>query len=272
MNVGRSLRWHNARVNGARKIANLLWRLRHNGNDFSIISNNCWGGAIYQSLHRPYLSPFAGIFLMAPCYLRLLADLRHYLSRPPRQTTKSQYASVHRVYGPTLPYPLGILDDNIEIHFLHYAAWEEALDKWQRRTERINWDRLFIKFGDQNDSSLGAVQQFLQLSYERKLCLTNRQEVHGPAVVAMKGIGPTTRFQEDVEFRRYMDVPDWLGEGRARGGAGLRRLSHWADGHYVQAYQERMAALLATGESLPMNLDAQLAAMDQSPPVRPPQL
>jgi len=101
MNVGRSLRWHNARVNGARKIANLLWRLRYNGNEFSIISNNCWGGAIYQSLHRPYLSPFAGIFLMAPCYLRLLADLRHYLSRPPRQTTKSQYASVHRVYGPT---------------------------------------------------------------------------------------------------------------------------------------------------------------------------
>ncbi|OQC55960.1 MAG: hypothetical protein BWX54_01628 [Verrucomicrobia bacterium ADurb.Bin018] len=175
------------------------------------------------------------------------------------------------MYGPTLPYPLGILDDNIEIHFLHYAAWEEALDKWQRRTERINWDRLFIKFGDQNDSSLGAVQEFLQLPYARKLCLTNRQEAHGPGVVVMKGAGPTTRFQEDVEFRRYMDVPDWLGEGRARGGAGLRWLSHWADGHYVQAYQERMTVLLATGESLPMNLDAQLAALDQTPLARPAQ-
>ena len=36
--------------------------------NFSIISNNCWGGYVYQEQNLPYQSPFVGLFLYAKDY------------------------------------------------------------------------------------------------------------------------------------------------------------------------------------------------------------
>ena len=47
---------------------------------FTIISDNCWGGRIYQELGLPYQSPFIGLFIYSPDYVKLLANLKHYLS------------------------------------------------------------------------------------------------------------------------------------------------------------------------------------------------
>ena len=36
------------------------------GRDFTIISNNCWGGMIYESYNLPKNSPTVGLFFFAP--------------------------------------------------------------------------------------------------------------------------------------------------------------------------------------------------------------
>lgn len=256
------LRRLDAQVRWSRRIANVLWMARHDGSDFSIISNNCWGGAIYQSLRRPYLTPFAGIFLMAPCYLRLLEDLRAHLRHPPRQAGESRYESIRMTRGIVAPrHPIGILGDDVEIHFLHYGTWEEALDKWQRRTARIRWDRLFVKFGEQNESSAELVRRFLALPYPRKVCLTNRRNLAGPDVVCLGGAGPTTRLQENLAYRRWLDVPDWLCAGRTRGGAALRRLSRRADAFAAGVSERASAARVAAGEEPELTLDECVARL-----------
>ncbi|MBV5343054.1 DUF1919 domain-containing protein, partial [bacterium] len=40
--------------------------------DFTIISNNCWGGGIYEDLNLKYNSPTVGLFFYAPCYIEFL--------------------------------------------------------------------------------------------------------------------------------------------------------------------------------------------------------
>ena len=260
----RRVRFAHARLRWSQRASNALWRRRHDGSDFSIVSNNCWGGSVYQSLRRPYLSPFAGLFLMAPCYLALLEDLRGQLAHPPRPADETRYEIARAVRGRLVPrYPIGLLGDAVELHFLHYATWEEALDKWLRRTARIRGDRLFVKFGDQNESSAALVRRFLGLPFARKICLTNRTDVGGPDVVGLGGAGPTTRLQEDYEFRRALDVPAWLCGGRARGGEPLRRASRWADAATALAARRWTAARLAAGRPPECTLD-ELAAQRRS--------
>lgn len=47
--------------------------------DFTIISNNCWGGMIYDSYGIRKMTPTVGMFFMASDYLEFLSHLDEYL-------------------------------------------------------------------------------------------------------------------------------------------------------------------------------------------------
>lgn len=52
-------------------------------------------------------------------------------------------------------YPVGVLSNGkntIEIFFLHYHSEQEAREKWERRIQRINWEKLLVKFNDQKSN------------------------------------------------------------------------------------------------------------------------
>lgn len=67
--------------------------------------------------------------------------------------------------------PIGsiqLYDLEIEIIFLHYHSKEEALDKWERRCRRINFNKLVI-FGSDNDRCTKQdVIDFMSLPYKHK--------------------------------------------------------------------------------------------------------
>lgn len=48
--------------------------------NFTIISNNCWGGMIYESYNLPKESPTVGLFFMAKDYIEFLSDLKGYIN------------------------------------------------------------------------------------------------------------------------------------------------------------------------------------------------
>ena len=48
--------------------------------DFVIISDNCWGGAVYQWYDRPYNSPFVGLGIYGECYIKLLSNFDYYMN------------------------------------------------------------------------------------------------------------------------------------------------------------------------------------------------
>lgn len=229
--ASRMCRVVNSVIHHEERLANQLWRIRHDGSDFSIIADNCWGGFIYQHFQRPYLTPFVGLFIEAPCYLSLLGDLRGCLAHPLRPALETRYERLRLARGTTLPnYPIGTLGSDIEVHFLHYQSWGEVVAKWQRRIARIRWDRLFIKMTDKGETEPDYARRFLGLPYAQKIVLTNRMNLPGPEAVCLGGTGALTLAQGTWGYRRYMDVPAWLSRGPTRGGTWLTHVSRAADG------------------------------------------
>ena len=134
--------------------------------DFVIIANNCWGGEVYNWFNRPYNSPFVGLFVYGPCFIKLLANFENYMSKKLSFTSSSIYSNEE------LDYPVGKLDD-IEIHFLHYKSQDEALSKWIKRTERMNkikdLNNFYFKNCDMYETTEEILQQFHKLPFKNKI-------------------------------------------------------------------------------------------------------
>ncbi len=124
-------------------------RLGLRNRDFSIISNNCWGGMVYDNFALPYLSPTIGLFFMANDYIKFLGNLKYYLSGSLKQISWKDTPFRKFLYKNKKQYKSSLnkgLDDliicklyDIYIVFLHYDSFDEAYQKWYRRSKRINW-------------------------------------------------------------------------------------------------------------------------------------
>lgn len=55
---------------------------------------------------------------------------------------------------------------------MHYHSEQEAREKWERRIQRINWDKLLVKFNDQNGCTETEVEKFMSLPFKNKLFFT----------------------------------------------------------------------------------------------------
>lgn len=145
-----------------------------NRRSFTIISNNCWGGMIYESYGLIKQSPTVGLFFMADDYIKFIKNLKSNVSAELRfiPPEKSKWYSEVRSDPRYGSYPVGILNNDIEIFFLHYHSEEEAESKWRRRCERINWSNLIIKFNDQNGCTRENVLDFLSTDFSNKLFFT----------------------------------------------------------------------------------------------------
>ncbi|WMI65624.1 DUF1919 domain-containing protein [Aestuariibaculum sp. YM273] len=134
--------------------------------NFVIVSNNCWGGTAYQWYERPYNSPFVGLFLYGPCYLKLLNNFEYYMNQ------KLEFVSSSNYPDRELTYPLAKLDD-IEVHFTHYETENEAREKWERRTERMlqetNLDNYYFKICDRERTTKEHLLEFHKLPFKNKV-------------------------------------------------------------------------------------------------------
>lgn len=144
--------------------------------DFTIISNNCWGGMVYESFGLKKCSPTVGVYFFANDYIKFLKNLKKYISLPLEfiEPAESKYFDVIKDDKRFGTYPIGKLQD-IEIMFLHYSSKEEAKDKWERRCRRINWSNLIVKFNDQNGCNEEYIKQFSLLPYDKKLFFTIKE-------------------------------------------------------------------------------------------------
>lgn len=141
--------------------------------EFTIISNNCWGGTVYEAYNLQKQSPTVGMFFMADDYIKFISNLEEYLQAElqfinPLETKWKSFVEKDQRFG---RYPVGRLND-IEIHFLHYQNEKEAMQKWKRRIRRINWEHLLIKFNDQNGCTERNLREFCKLPYKNKIFFT----------------------------------------------------------------------------------------------------
>ena len=169
--------------------------------DFTIISNNCWGGTVYESYGMRKLSPTVGMFIMPDDYLKLSADLPHYLSQPlafidPEQSRWREALQGRRNWR---TYPVARLGD-IELHMLHYRDPETARRKWESRVKRVNPARLIYKFNDQNGATEAQLRRFMNLPLENKICFVSKPEMR--AVPGTVFVRQPARYADGVMASR----------------------------------------------------------------------
>ena len=182
-----------------------------NSTDYTIIANDCWAGFAYQKFGHMYQTPFVGTFVVDCCYLKLLKNLRYYLESSLNFTDHSKYQKLNNKRNRN--YPIGLLDNDIEIHFLHENNQTEAAANWERRLKRINWNNLFIKFSDPHpyfDSNhYQYLEEFEKLKYSYKVCFTARKYPHLSSMVFIPNLDENGRQAFDMS-QEYFDVAAWL--------------------------------------------------------------
>ena len=170
----------------------------------SIIADNCNAGIIYHDLGLPFLSPTINLFFMPDDYLRFLKNPHHYLQSVPSEIDDS-----------SVKWPVGILDD-VKIHFMHYKSFAEAKEKWLARTQRINFENLYILMSERNGCTHEQIQEFDALPYPRKVIFTQRpypkikSVFHIPGFENEPQLGVLTDFRPGFFRRRYLDAFDYV--------------------------------------------------------------
>jgi uncharacterized protein (DUF1919 family) len=185
--------------------------------DFSIISNDCWGGAVYQDFGLEYRTPFVGLYLMAPCFVQLVSDLQGHLGASLEFVARSRYPEVNEYRArQTSPHPIGLLNGQIEIQFLHYRSPQEAREKWERRCRRLNFKRLAIKLSaDKDGCTSELVNRFTRLPLQRKLVLTAKAYRGVECAVHVRDytIDGMLMYRRSIKF---FDLVSWLNDGSIR--------------------------------------------------------
>jgi uncharacterized protein (DUF1919 family) len=216
-----------------RQLAARIMRQRVTARDFTIISNDCWGGMAYEELGRRYDTPFVGLFLMLEDYMRLLPKLRFGCESKIEFVAPSRHEEINR-WRETIkkPYPIGVLGGDVEIQFLHYANVDEAKAKWNRRAARIHWNRLLVKTCWHDDLRMeGWLREFEELPFQHKLSLVPR-EIPGLKHSVVLRDYTTDGSAQYWNAHRNFDVAAWLNDGTIRRASWARPLDALLYWHY----------------------------------------
>ena len=145
--------------------------------DTSIISSNCFAGRIMQDLGMQYNTPTLGLYFFADDYIEFLSNLKYYLTEAKLEfLDESRYPlGNERRAKWTHWYPIGLLGGKVEIQFLHYHTEKEAAEKWYRRAQRVNFDKLFIIGMEQNLCTIDDIKAFDKLPFEKKIFFSTKQ-------------------------------------------------------------------------------------------------
>lgn len=170
----------------------------------SIVASTCNGGVIYHDLGLQYRSPFINLWIEPDDFIKLLSDLRGYLSYDLQFIGKEG-----------IPYPVAVLKD-IYIYFQHYKTEEEAETCWRRRLKRMDYDNIAVFFTDRDGCTYETLKRFDNLPYERKIVFTHadypelESAYYYDCFSEEQEVGVLTEYSNDKLKIRYLDEYDYV--------------------------------------------------------------
>lgn len=139
-----------------------LRRLRksfHN-HSLSVFSSNCVGGCMLHDLGVRFQSPFVNLYMDSKDYLKFLSNPREYLALDLVEKKTE------------LSYPVGQLGD-LTLHFVHYKCFSDAATSFLDRSQRINYDNLYVIFCERDGCTYEDLLTFDALPYAHKVVFTH---------------------------------------------------------------------------------------------------
>lgn len=142
-------------------------RIRLRNDNFTIITNHCMGGFIYHDLGKCFLSPTINLKITPEDFVEFAKNLKYYIS---------QDVELHE--APDINYPVGKIrkldgEGYIYIYFVHYKSFEDAVNKWNIRKRRINWDNILIMMTARDGCKNKVLEDFESLDFNNKVCYTS---------------------------------------------------------------------------------------------------
>ncbi len=179
-------------------------RLRLKNRRPTIISSNCNGSCWYHDMGLPFLSPTINLSFEMNDFVKMLGNLQWYMEQPITPYVDERF-----------DYPCGMLGD-IEIRFNHYNTFEEAVCKWEKRKQRIDWGNLFVIGIDGDGRTEETLRQFDALPYKNKVIFTHvpRSDISSAFYISGfekdPSVGVLMGFRDQFFVRRYLDDFDYV--------------------------------------------------------------
>ncbi|MDO5381700.1 MAG: DUF1919 domain-containing protein [Eubacteriales bacterium] len=121
--------------------------------DFSLLSIDCLGGVLLHDLGLKFNSPTVNLWFYPRDFIKFVNNLKYYLSQ-----------DMYFISEEGIDYPIGVLDD-VKIYFTHYKNEEEAKLKFENRSQRINYEKLFVLMTDANGCDESIIEEFERIPY-----------------------------------------------------------------------------------------------------------
>lgn len=115
------------------------YRKKLTNKDFTLITQNCIGGVIYDDLGMQFTSPTINMFIEDDSFVKLVENLEHYMSIKPKKVTDCYIDPIDN----NIKYPVIKIDD-IKINCLHSKDCNQAIEDWERRKKRINFNNIIV--------------------------------------------------------------------------------------------------------------------------------
>lgn len=175
---------------------------RLTNHSFSLIANDPVSSDMFQGIDCH--SPFIGVTISNPDFLKLLDNLPHYMNCPLQMVTDDRSL-----------YPEGMLDD-IRIIFTKCHTERDALNNWNQGMKQLQYDNLYILFACA-DNSPDDLRRFDRLSFPNKKALVT-EPVPDIACVVPLAVQPQANgrydfaaFKDGQSLQKYYDDFDYIG-------------------------------------------------------------
>lgn len=152
------------------------------------------------------------MFFYPKCYLDLIANFHENINLELNFVKISKYEKANQLRK-TNDYPLALLGGNIEIHFLHYLSEKEALKKWDRRKQRINFNKMLFAFTDDENCNYDDLLLFENIEFP-KVVFTSKKFSGITSSVFLKHLNHQNSvgdiYTNKWHTRRYFNVSKWI--------------------------------------------------------------
>ena len=182
-------------------------------NKFSIMCSNCMGGWIYHRLGVEFQSPTINQYMSDKDYFKFITNLDYYLN-----------ADLKEAESKDGKHPYGILGD-ISIQFTHYKSAQEAIDAWERRKKRIDFDRLYFILFDTVDGEISKkdILEFGRLKCANKIVLSKNDypELDYVVTIPLRKHDTNKHYMNRNligrrRFEEKWDYVKWINDGSAK--------------------------------------------------------
>ena len=211
----------NFKIKIKRSMHQLILRKKIKRRSFTLISQNCVGGVIYNMLKMPFLSPTINLFIEDEDFIKLIENPKYYFSIEPEPYMEEYREPADE----TIKYPLIKVDDII-VYCRHYENCQEAIDAWNRRRIRVDYDNIYIIATSWNlHENKSLIERVEKCKYPKVIFTYKKYDM--PNSVYLKGdkwkmdsrglIRPAIpNYSENGYIRNFeelFDFPKWINSG-----------------------------------------------------------